>query len=116
LLDNPANNKEERSVKKDGFLLSLAMLALALTFMVSVPQLATSGARAYARDGQPESKIISDTLAAHKVTCLSKDGTIVTVLLNNRWVDVREVELVDHTLILRTDAGTLSLAAVKNSP
>jgi hypothetical protein len=107
---------EERSVKKSGFLLSLTMLALVLSFMVSVPQLAISGARAYARDGQPESKIISDTLAAHKVTCFSRDGTIVTVLLNNRWVDVREVELVDYTLILRTDAGTLSLAAVKNSP
>jgi hypothetical protein len=110
------NDKRERSVKRNGFLLGFTMLTLVLSFMVSVPQLTTFGARAYAREGQPESKIISDTLAAHKVTCLSRDGTIVTVLLNNRWVDVREVELVDQTLILRTDAGSLSLAAVNNSP
>ncbi len=36
----------------------------------------------------------------------------MTVLLDGRWVNVREVELVDRTLILRTDASTLSLAAV----
>jgi hypothetical protein len=56
--------------------------------------------------------MISDTLAPHKVMCLSRNGSITTVLLDGRWVDVREVELVGRTLILRTDSGTLSLAAV----
>jgi hypothetical protein len=116
LLDTKGKSKQERTVKKNGLLLSFTVRLLVLTFIASVPQLATLGEKAYAKESQYESKIISDTLAAHKVMCLSRDGTITTVLLDNRWVDVRGVELVDRTLILRTDAGTLSLAEVKNSP
>ena len=114
LLDNQENIKRERTVKINGFLFIFTVMLLVLTFLVIGPQLGTLGAKAYAKASHSESKIISDTLAVHKVTCLSRNGSIVTVLLDGRWVDVREVELVDRTLILRTDAGTLSLAAVIN--
>jgi hypothetical protein len=89
-------------------------MLLVLTFFLTGPLLGTFGANAYAKGSHSESKIISDTLAAYQVTCLSRNGSIITVLLDGRWVDVREVELVDRTLILRTNAGTLSLAAVMN--
>ncbi len=101
-------------MKINGFSLTFAALLVVLTFFLSVPHQGTFGAKAYAKESHSESKIISDTLAAHKVTCLSRNGLIMTVLLDGRWVDVRQVELVDQTLILRTDAGTLSLAAVMN--
>jgi hypothetical protein len=101
-------------VKKHGFLFTVTIGLLMLILFTTGPQLATFGAKAYAKESHAESKIISDTLAAHKVTCLSRNGSIMTVLLDGKWVDVREVELVDRTLILRTDAGTLSLAAVMN--
>ncbi|MES0397581.1 MAG: hypothetical protein ABUK17_08560, partial [Syntrophobacteria bacterium] len=61
-------------------------------------------------------KIIADTLAAHKLTCLSRDGVIKTVLLDGKWIEVREVELVNRTLVIRTDVGNISLAAVVNNP
>lgn len=103
-------------MKTNGFLLRFTALVFVLSFFVFAPQLGTIGSKAYAKESHAESKIISDTLAAHKVTCLSRNGSIMSVLLDGRWVDVREVELVDRTLILRTDAGSLSLAAVVNSP
>jgi len=114
LLDSWENIKEESTVKKHGFLLTITMLLLMLTVFVTGPQPGTFGAKAYAKESHSESKIISDTLAAHKVTCLSRDGSIMTVLLDGKWVDVREVVLVDRTLIIRTNSGTLSLAAVMN--
>ena len=101
-------------MKINGFWLTLTVLLVVLTFFLSGPHLGTFGAKAYAKESHSESKIISDTLAAHKVICLSRNGLIITVFLDGRWVDVREVELVDRTLILRTDAGNLSLAAVMN--
>jgi len=103
-------------VKNNGFLLSFTALVLVLSFFVFAPQLGTIGSKAQAKESHVESKIISDTLSAHKVTCLSRNGSIMIVLLDGRWVDVREVELVGRTLILRTDAGSLSLAAAVNSP
>jgi hypothetical protein len=112
LLDNQENIKEESNVKTNGFLLTFTVLLVMLSFFVNSPHLGTFGTKAYAKESHSESKIISDTLAAHKVMCLSRNGSIMTVLLDGRWVNVREVELVDRTLILRTDAGTLSLAAV----
>jgi len=115
LLDSWENIKEESSVKKHGFLLTFTIGLLMLTLLATGPQLGTFGAKAYAKESHAQSKVISDTLAAHKVTCLSRNGSIVTVLLDGKWVDVREVELVDRTLILRTNAGTLSLAAVMNN-
>jgi hypothetical protein len=114
LLDNQENIKQEINVKINGFSLTFTVLLLVLTFFLSVSHLGTFSVKAYAKESHSESKIISDTLAAHKVTCLSRNGSIMTVLLDGRWVEVREVELVDRTLILRTDAGTLSLAAVMN--
>jgi len=116
LLVSSGKLKEERNVKTCGFLPSFTVLVLVLSFFVFAPQLGAIGAKAYAKESHGERKIISDTLAAHKVTCLSRNGSIMTVLLDGRWVGVREVELVDRTLILRTDAGSLSLAALVNSP
>ena len=114
LLDRWENIKEEITVKISGFLYCFAVLVVVLTFSLSAPELGTFSAKAYAKQSHSESKIISDTLAVHKVTCLSRNGSIITVLLDGKWVDVRQVELVDHTLILRTDAGNLSLAAAIN--
>jgi hypothetical protein len=114
LLDNQENINQESNVKIKGLSLTFTVLLVVLTFFLSSPNLGTFGAKAYAKESHSESKIISDTLAAHKVICLSRNGSIMTVLLDGRWVDVREVELVDRTLILRTNAGTLSLAAVMN--
>ena len=106
--------KEERTVKINGLLYCFTVLLLVLTFSLTGPQLGISVTKAYAKESYSESKIISDTLAAHQVTCLSRNGSIMIVFLDGRWVDVSEVELVDRTLILRTDAGNLSLAAVMN--
>jgi hypothetical protein len=114
LLDSWENIKEESIVTNHGFWFTITMLLLMLTVFVIGPQPGTFAVKAYAKESHSESKIISDTLAAHKVTCLSRDGSIMTVLLDGKWVDVREVELVDRTLILRTNAGTLSLTAVMN--
>jgi len=99
-------------VKINGLLYCFTVLLLALTFSLTSPKLGIFDTKAYAKESHSESKIISDTLAAHKVTCLSRNGSIMTVFLDGRWVNVREVELVDRTLILRTDAGNLSLTAV----
>ncbi|MEJ2364775.1 MAG: hypothetical protein P8075_04650 [Deltaproteobacteria bacterium] len=101
-------------MKINGLLSCLTVLLLVLTFSLTSPQLGFLDTKAYAKESHSESKIISDTLAAHKVTCLSRNGSIMIVFLDGRWVNVREVELVDRTLILRTDAGNLSLAAVIN--
>lgn len=114
LLHNQENIREESKVKINGFPFTFTVLLVVLTFLVSPAHLGTFGAKAYAKESHSESKIISDTLSAHKVLCLSRNGSIMTVLLDGRWVEVREVELVDRTLILRTAAGTLSLAAVIN--
>jgi hypothetical protein len=99
-------------MKTNGFPLIFIVLLLVLTFCVSGSYLGTFGAKAYAKENHSESKIISNTLTAHKVTCLSRNGSIVTVLVDGRWVDVIEAELVDHTLIIRTNVGNISLAAV----
>jgi len=112
LLDNQENIKQESKVRINGFPFTFTVVLAVLIFLVSAAHLGTFGAKAYAKESHSQSKIISDTLAAHKVICLSRNGAIMTVLLDGRWVDVREVELVDRTLILRTDAGSLSLAAV----
>ena len=114
LLDIQENIKEERTLKRHGYLPTISMLLIMLTVFVSGPQPGTFGANAYGKESRVESKIISDTLAAHKITCLSRNGSIMTVLLDGKWVDVRKVELADRTLILRTNANTLSLAAVTN--
>ena len=102
-------------MKKRGFLLTFSIELLMLTLLAPGSQLGTFAAEANAKGSHADSKVISDTLAAHKITCLSRNGSIMTLLLVGKWVDVREVELIDHTLILRTNGGTLSLAAVMNN-
>lgn len=72
--------------------------------------------QAYAKEITQTNKIIADTLAAHKLTCLSRDGVIKTVLLDGKWIEVREVELVNRILVIRTNVGNISLAAVVNNP
>ena len=103
-------------MKRRGFLLGFPVGVLALTLFATAPQLVTYGAKAYAKQSHAESKIISDTLAAHKVTCLSRNGSIKSVLLDGEWLEVKDVELVYRTLIITTDMGTLSLAAVIGNP
>lgn len=114
LLDSWEISRKESALTKHTSLLIFTTAILALMLLVTGPHLGTFGAKVQAKESHAKSKIISDTLDAHKVTCLSRDGSIMTVLLDGKWVDVREVELVDRTLILRTNAGTLSLAAVIN--
>jgi hypothetical protein len=103
-------------VKKHGFLLGFPVAVLVLTLFATGPQLVTSGAQAYAKQSHAESKIISDTLAAHKITCLSRNGSITSVLLDGEWLEVKGVELVSRTLIITTEVGTLSLAAAIGNP
>ena len=101
-------------MKINGLLYCFTVLLLVLTFSLTGPQLGIFVTKAYAKESHSESKIISDTLAAHKITCLSRNGSIMIVFLDGRWVDVSEVALVDRTLILRTEAGNLSLSTVIN--
>ena len=102
----------ESTVKMHRPLITIVALLVMFSLLAICPKPSTLISSAYAKESLAESKIISDTLAAHKVTCLSRNGLIITVLLDGKWVDVKEVELVNRTLILRTKAGTLSLAAV----
>lgn len=97
-------------------LLVLAILVVVITIPMIYPQPRALTWDVHAKEINSKRKIIADTLAAHKVTCLSRNGSIKTVLLDGKWIDVREVELLNRTLIIRTDVGTLSLAAVVNSP
>lgn len=106
--------KQEISMKVYRSLVTFATLPVILTVFITCPLAGSLTRDSYAIETNSQSKIISDTLATHKVTCLSRNGTIMTVFMDGKWVDVREVELVSSTLILRTDAGTLSLAAVMN--
>lgn len=96
-------------------LLFLAILVVVITIAMICPQPRALIWEVHAKEITSR-KIIADTLAAHKVTCLSRNGSIKTVLLDGKWIDVREVKLLNRTLIIRTNAGTLSLAAVVNSP
>ena len=115
LLGSWENIKKESRVKKHGFCLTFTVGLLMLTLLATSLQLGIFGAQAHAKESHANSKVISDTLAAHKITCLSRNGWIMTVLLDGKWVEVREVELIDRTLILRTNAGILSLATVLNN-
>lgn len=87
------------------------VLALALAVFTAAPLAAADITRTAAVDNPLPEKVIADTLAAHQILCLSTDGLIKKVLLDGNWVAVQEVELTGHTLIIRTDYGSLSLAA-----
>lgn len=103
-------------MKRHGALITLLMLVVivAASFPWSGPNNLVS--QAYAKEKTHTSRIIADTLASHKLTCLSRDGVIKTVFLDGKWIEVREVELINRTLVIRTDAGNISLAAVINNP
>jgi hypothetical protein len=96
----------------------ITMLTLLVIVAASLTRIESGNlvSQAYAKETTHTSKIIADTLASHKLTCLSRDGVIKTVLLDGKWIEVREVELVNQTLVIRTDAGNISLAAVGNNP
>ena len=103
-------------MKKHRSLITFAVLLMMSTGSLLCTQTETLTPPAHAKEILSKHKIIADTLAAHKVTCLSRNGSIKTVFLDGEWLDVRKVELVDRTLIITTDFGTLSLAAVTDSP
>lgn len=103
-------------MKIPGALITLLMLVIIGTGSLPWTQPANLVSQAYAKETTHKSKIIADTLASHKLTCLSRDGVIKTVLLDGKWIEVRQVELIDRTLVLRTDIGNISLAAVINNP
>ncbi len=103
-------------MKTRGVLITLLTFVVIVTLSLSWTQPGNLLSQAYAKEIAHTSKIIADTLAAHKLTCLSRDGVIKTVLLDGKWIEVREVELVNRTLVIRTDVGNISLAAVVNSP
>ncbi len=91
-------------------ILVILAVMVGLSFTYSQPGTLTS--KDYVKEAPHKKKIIADTLVAYKILCLSRNGLIETVLLDNKWVDVLDLELVDGTLILRTDLGNISLAAV----
>jgi len=103
-------------MKSHRALITIVSLMVMVGVFITCPQPGTLIPEASAKEVPHNHKIIADTLAAHKVTCLSRDGVIRTVLLDGKWIDVKNVELTDHTLILRTDFGSISLTAVLGSP
>jgi len=107
---------EEKIMKTYRALITLLACVVIVTVSLTWPQPGNLVSQAYAKEMAQKNKIIADTLAAHKLTCLSRDGVIKTVLLDGKWIEVREVELVNQTLVIRTDVGNISLAAVVNNP
>lgn len=103
-------------MKMHGALITLLALVVVVSASFTWTQPTNLVSQAYAKEINHTSKIIADTLASHKLTCLSRDGVIKTVLLDGRWIEVREVELIDRTLVIRTDRGNISLAAVIDNP
>jgi hypothetical protein len=103
-------------MKAVGALITVLTLVVIVTGFFTWTQPTNLTSQAYAKEITDTSKIIADTLAAHKLTCLSRDGVINTVLLDGKWIEVREVELINRTLVIRTDVGNISLAAVVNNP
>ena len=103
-------------MKRHRRLITIVSLMVMVGVFFTCPQPGTLIPEACAKEVPQNHKIIADTLAAHQVTCLSRDGVIRTVLLDGKWIEVKDVELTDHTLILRTDFGSISLTAVLKSP
>ena len=103
-------------MKMHGAVIALLTLVVIVAGSLTWTQPGNLVSHAYAKEITHTSKIIADTLAAHKLTCLSRDGVIKTVLLDGKWIEVREVELINRTLVIRTDVGNISLAAVINNP
>ena len=103
-------------MKKQPVLITVFTFVVMVTASLTLAQPGDLVSQAYGKQSLAESKIISDTLTSHKLTCLSRDGVIKTVLLDGKWIEVREVELVNRTLVIRTDVGNISLAAVVKNP
>ena len=103
-------------MKMHGAVIALLTLVVIVAGSLTWTQPGNLVSQAYAKEVTQKSKIIADTLASHKLTCLSIDGVIKTVLLDGKWIEVREVELINRTLVIRTDIGNISLAAVINNP
>ena len=103
-------------MRNNRHLVSLLALAVMVGAMAIIPQHGSLFSLAYADEAPNQSRIIADTLAAHQILCLSKNGLIETVFLDGQWVTVQEVELVNRTLILRTELYNISLAAAFDAP
>ena len=99
-------------MKTRRLIITLVTLAVMVGLFITYSQPGTLTSKDYVVKAPHKNKIIADTLLAHKIKCLSRNGLIERVLFDGKWVDVLDVELVNHTLILRTDAVNISLAAV----
>jgi hypothetical protein len=92
---------EEKIMKSHGARITLLTLVVMVAGSLTWTQPNILVSQAYAKEITQTNKIIADTLAAHKLTCLSRDGVIKTVLLDGKWIEVREVELINRTLVIR---------------
>ena len=102
-------------MRNNRHMITLVALGVMVGVIMISPPPGTLISQAHGRDAPSESQIIAHTLAAHQILCLSKGGLIETVFLDGKWVAVREVELVTRTVILRTELGSISLAAAVNA-
>lgn len=102
-------------MKSHGTLITLLTLVVIVAASLTWTGPGNFVSQVFAKETTITSKIIADTLASHKLTCLSRDGVIKTVLLDGKWIEVREVELINRTLVIRTEVGNISLAAVVNN-
>jgi hypothetical protein len=93
-----------------------AALVLLARLSLATPAVAVDAARFGAQDLSLADQVVEDTLVAYQILCLSVNGLIERVLLDGQWVAVKQVELINHTLILRTEQGNISLAAVVSAP
>ena len=82
-------------MKMHGAVIALLTLVVIVAGSLTWTQPGNLVSQAYAKEVTQKSKIIADTLASHKLTCLSIDGVIKTVLLDGKWIEVREVELIN---------------------
>jgi hypothetical protein len=94
----------------------LRIVAIALVLLVGLslaaPAAAVDISKPGTRDLSLTNQVVADTLAAYQMLCLSVNGSVESVLVDGQWLAVQQVELVNHTLILRTEQGNISLAAV----
>ena len=114
--DADSSNKEESVMRKHHHIITLVALVVMVGVSLISPAPGILISQAHAGEVPGESQIIAHTLTAHQILCLSKDGSIETVFFDGKWLAVRNVELLNRTLILRTEFGSISLAAAFKAP